>query len=623
MRRFPFSVLGLLAFSFSAVSQVVAVCPAQEGRMISPAESQGKALSQPFLLGHWTADGDWQEGAARQREWRLPVSETPGIRYGGVVSRNEFDLGAGSVIPSPDSSRLLVFRTDERAVAMFPLPDIRTGSCQSIRYPMNGQASERVGACVCDTCGHVLATLQVDDFTEERYLTGAAWSPSGRSLFVQVLDRSQHHLHLNQYRSADGAFVKTILTEDNDAWVEPLDRLHFLDESHFIYRTDNRDGYRNLYLCDVDGHVSRLTPVDADVQFVGTDGYWVYYTSAGISPLYQHLFRLRLRFRNGHWKVSGKPERLTKGPLERWHDIRMNPACTCYVDICEGMGEPRSATLMRSDGTQIRPLLAPVNPLSDVRLPRIEQGTVKAADGETDNYYRLLYPCGLDTTKKYPLIVYVYGGPHSQMVTGAWMAKLRHWELVMAQRGYAVYVQDNRGTTNRGAAFEKAVNRRLGAVEMADQMAGLSSLLERCPWIDRGRIGVHGWSFGGFMAMSLCVHHPGVFKAAVAGGPVIDWTWYEVMYGERYMDTPATNAEGFAATSLLPRAKDLRTRLLICQGVMDDTVVWQHSLGFVQACVQAGVPVEYFPYPCSAHNMSGKARLHLYEKITAYFLENL
>ena len=189
----------------------------------------------------------------------------------------------------------------------------------------------------------------------------------------------------------------------------------------------------------------------------------------------------------------------------------------------------------------------------------------------------------------------------------------------MAQRGYVVYVQDNRGTQNRGAAFEKAINRQCGTAEVADQMAGIRALLDRAPWIDRERIGVHGWSYGGFMTLSLTTRNPGFFKVAVAGGPVIDWKWYEVMYGERYMDTPQTNPEGYEAASLIPRAKDLTGRVLICQGLLDGTVVPQHSLNFVQACIEAGIPVDWFPYPLDEHNMRGKARVHLYEKITDYF----
>ena len=272
-----------------------------------------------------------------------------------------------------------------------------------------------------------------------------------------------------------------------------------------------------------------------------------------------------------------------------------------------------------SNGNLLQRVSTSPDPLDIYAQCQVELGTVKSADAQTDNYYRLFYPRDYDPSKKYPLIVYVYGGPHSQMVTNSWLGNVRMWEMLMAQKGYFVYVQDNRGTQNRGAAFEKAINRGCGKAESADQMAGINSLLERFPSIDRSRIGVHGWSYGGFMTLTLTCDNPGFFKVAVAGGPVIDWKWYEVMYGERYMDNPDTNPEGYESTSLIPKADKLTGRVLICQGVEDDTVVWQHSLSFVQAAIEAGKPLDYFPYPLDKHNMTGAAKLHLYEKITDYF----
>ena len=208
------------------------------------------------------------------------------------------------------------------------------------------------------------------------------------------------------------------------------------------------------------------------------------------------------------------------------------------------------------------------------------------------------------------------------MVTDSWLAHIRLWEMLMAQKGYFVYIQDNRGTENRGAAFEKAINRRCGAEEMKDQMAGVRRLMD-LPYIDASRIGVHGWSYGGFMTISLMTTYPEVFQVGVAGGPVIDWKWYEVMYGERYMDNPETNPEGFAATSLIGKASQLKGRLLICQGAVDNTCVWQHSLSFVQACIDQGIQLDYFPYPVAEHNVYGKNRVHLMDKVTAYFEEHL
>ena len=549
----------------------------------------------------------------------IAESSVDGIVYGSTVSRNEFGI-EGGIFPSPDASQIAFYRKDETAVTKFPLLDIttRTGSLREIRYPMNGMASEHISLGVYDIATARTLYLQVTDFDDERYLTGIAWAPDGKYIYIQVLARSQHEMHFNMYRAADGRFVRTLFTERNDAWVEPQDPIAFVKgrTDLFIYRTDNRDGYRNLYLADTLGKVQRLTHVDADVEYLGNDGKCVWYTSAEVSPAEKHLYQLSLteeRFR----KKAGRPVRLTTAP--GWHEIALSEDCKYFIDNYSAFTTPREVSLCSAaDGKKLRHLLSAADPLAAYATGEVLLGTVKSADGLYDNHYRLYKPAGFDPSKKYPVILYVYGGPHSQMVRDSWLGQIRPWEMLMAQKGYVVYVQDNRGTSNHGAAYEKAINRRCGAAEMEDQMAGIRMLME-LPWVDKDRIGVHGWSYGGFMTISLMTHYPEVFKVGVAGGPVIDWKWYEVMYGERYMDTPETNPDGFAATSLIDKAGDLRGRLLICQGAVDNTVVWEHSLSFVQECIKNWIPVDYFPYPTAEHNVFGRDRVHLMDKVTDYF----
>ena len=551
---------------------------------------------------------------AKLPNWTLPESDDPNISYGQSVSRNEFGSSTG-VFPSPDGNKIAVYRKDESKVTLYPMYDItpRTGGNKWIKYPMAGMDSEKLAVCICDTKGNILTELQVTDFSEERYLTNVTWSPDSKYVFVQVLDREQHNMHLNMYRADNGAFIRTILKEHNEAWVEPLDKLYFIKDSYdFLYRTDNRDGYKNLYLCDTLGVINRVTPCAADVEYLDNDGKYIYYTSAEVSPIENHLFRVRLRGRR-----IGKPERLTHE--EGWHTITLSPDCSKFIDRYSSLNVPGVTAVKKADGTLIETILTALDPLAEYAQCQVELGSVKSADGKFNNYYRLYYPRDFDPNKKYPLIVYVYGGPHSQMVTNSYLGGVRMWEMLMAQKGYVVYAQDNRGTSNQGAAFEKAINRQCGVAEMEDQMHGLKTLLGRCPWIDSSRIGVHGWSYGGFMTLSLATHYPQYFKVAVAGGPVIDWKWYEVMYGERYMDRPQTNPEGFEKTSLIPMADKLSARTLICQGTLDDTVVWQHSLSFLQECIVAEKKIDYFPYPIEPHNMRRRARVHLYEKITDYF----
>ena len=556
----------------------------------------------------------------------VAVSNDREIVYGQSVSRNEFGIDGG-VFWAPSGRKLAFFRKDESRVTDFPLLDIRdrVGRLELLKYPMNGMDSEIVGLGIYDIDKGSTIYLNVPEFTEERFLTNIAWSPDDKSVYVQVLDRTQHHMKLNQYSAATGQFVRTLLTEDNEAWVEPLDPVRFLKgrKDLMIYRTDNRDGYRNLYLLDTLGNIRRLTPVDADVEYVGNDGVNVFYTSAEVSPIENHLFSVSVKApaKNALAKARfGKPAALT--PERGWHNVSLNESCTWFIDRYANLDTPGVTLLRSADGKVTKPLFEAADPLKDYASCAVELGTVPSADGRFENYYRLYYPKDFDPAKKYPVILYVYGGPHSQMVQDTWLGNIRLWEMYMAERGYLVYVQDNRGTSNRGAAFEKAINRQCGQAEMADQLVGIRRLME-LPYVDKDRIGVHGWSYGGFMTISLLTNYPDVFKVGVAGGPVIDWKWYEIMYGERYMDTEATNPEGFAKTSLLNKAKDLKGKLLICQGAVDSTVVWEHSLSFIEECIKHNVQVDYFPYPTDPHNVSGRRRIHLMDKVTLYFEDYL
>ena len=559
----------------------------------------------------------------------VAVSESSQITYGQTVSRNEFGIDGG-IFWSPDKSKLAFYRKDESKVTTFPLLDIttRTGSLREIKYPMAGMESENVQLGIYELASGSLVYADVQEFGYDQYLTNISWSPDASRIFIQVLDRSQKHMKLNMYDSADGSFIKTILTEDNEKYIEPQDPIWFIKgtQNLFIYRTDNRDGYRNLYLCDLEGNVRRLTQTDADVAYVANDGNHVWYTSAEVSPIENHLFRISLKSLKSVASKGvsaakiGKSERLTTEP--GWHTISMNQDCTQYTDTWSSLCVPRVCNLCSSDGKVIKNILTAKDPTLDYAYTEISIGTVKSADGKYDNYFRLIKPKDFDPSKKYPTIVYVYGGPHSQMVQNTFTASLRRWEMVMAQKGYLVYVQDNRGTQNRGSEFEKAIHRQCGQAEMADQMEGVKMLMS-LPYVDKDRIGVHGWSYGGFMTISLITNYPEIFKVAVAGGPVIDWKWYEVMYGERYMDNPSVNPEGYAKTSLINKAKDLKGKLLICQGAIDPVVVWEHSLSFIRECIKNNVQVDYFPYPCAEHNVMGKDRVHLHDKITMYFEDYL
>ena len=541
----------------------------------------------------------------------VATSEDKNLTFGQFVSRNEFGITNG-IFWSESGKRVAFYRKDETLVTSFPLLDIttRTGSLFEIKYPMAGMSSENVQLGVYDVASNSTVYVKADDFGYDQYLTNITWSPDDRHILIQVLDRSQRHCRLNMYDASTGDFVKTILTEDNVKFVEPQNPVWFLKGSteKFIYRTDNRDGYKNLYLCSTDGSISRLTKTDADVEYVGNDGKAVYYTSAEVSPVQNHLFKVDVK--------SGRSTRLTFE--EGWHSVSLSPDCRYFIDVYSNLSTPGVTDLKSTDGKSDVTLFQAEDPTEGFAYCEIDLGTVKSADGKYDNWYRLIKPKDFDPSKKYPVILYVYGGPHSQLVRDTWLAELRPWEMYMAQRGYLVYVQDNRGTLNQGAEYEKAIHGQCGQAEMADQMEGIRMLMD-LPYVDRDRIGVHGWSYGGFMTISLITNYPEIFKVAVAGGPVIDWKWYEVMYGERYMGNPSENSAGYEKVSLINKAKDLKGKLLICQGAVDNVVVWEHSLSFIRECIKNNVQVDYFPYPCAQHNVMGRDRIHLMDKVTMYF----
>ena len=240
----------------------------------------------------------------------------------------------------------------------------------------------------------------------------------------------------------------------------------------------------------------------------------------------------------------------------------------------------------------------------------------------TDLYYRLVKPADFDPAKKYPTIIYVYGGPHAQMVTGGWQNGARGWDIYMANKGYIMFTLDNRGSDNRGLEFENVTFRHLGIEEGKDQVKGVE-FLKSLPYVDGNRIGVHGWSFGGHMTTALMLRYPEIFKVGVAGGPVIDWGYYEIMYGERYMDTPQSNPEGYEQCNLKNLAGNLKGHLLLIHDDHDDTCVPQHTLSFIKACVDARTYPDLFIYPTHKHNVIGRDRVHLHEKITRYFEDNL
>lgn len=558
-----------------------------------------------------------------------PVSRetSPGIVCGQAVHQREFGISKGTFW-SPKGSALAFYRMDESMVTDYPLVNIdaRCAKAEPVKYPMAGMKSHEVTVGVYNLASKQTVWLQTG-LPKEKYLTNIAWSPDEKSIYIAELNREQNEMHLVRYSALTGKKEADLFTETDEHYVEPQHPVLFLPNNpdRFIWQSE-KDGYNHLYLYDTTGkQLKQLTSgewVVMDLQGFDPKGEHVFVSATAPHPLSSFSYGTPLQVYT--WKVNIKTgSRFCLNWSMGVHAVSVSPSGKYAIDRTSSPSVPRDIDIIRvKDGKTINALLSAKNPYEGYAVPEIEVGHIKAADGVTDLIYRLVKPVGLDENKKYPAIVYVYGGPHAQLVTGGWMNGTPGWDMYMAQRGYVVYTLDSRGSANRGHAFESVIHRNLGVNEMADQIKG-TEFLKSLPYVDADRIGVHGWSYGGFMTTNLMLSHPDVFKVGVAGGPVIDWSNYEIMYGERYMDRPQDNPEGYKNANLKLKAGNLKGRLLLIHGDVDPVVVLQHSLGFLKACVDADTYPDFFIYPRHPHNVIGKDRPHLYEKVTRYFDEHL
>ena len=564
------------------------------------------------------------------------TNEPEGIVCGQSVHRNEFGISKGTFW-SPSGDLLAFYRMNESMVTPYPLVDItsRIVVTDMIRYPMAGMLSHEVEVGIYNPATQKTIYLNMGA-PKDRYFTNITWAPDGKSLYLIELNRDQNHSVLRQYDAETGEPINGILYEEkHPKYVEPQQPILFLpwDSSKFIYQSQ-RDGYNHLYLMDTK---NQMYPETHSASAGGTyrqgckvkqltQGDWlvrevlgfnkkkkeVIFTATKESPLQSNIYKVNVN--NGKLTAVGNNEGV--------HRPLLSASGGYLIDRYSTPRIPRNIDIVSTQNDKVANLLAATNPYEGFEMPSIEVGTIKAADGKTDLYYRLIKPADFDPAKKYPAIVYVYGGPHAQMITNGWMNDARGWDIYMANKGYIMFSLDNRGSSNRGLEFENATFRQLGIEEGKDQVKGVEFLKSQ-PYVDGERIGVHGWSFGGHMTTALMLRYPEIFKVGVAGGPVIDWGYYEIMYGERYMDTPQTNPEGYKQTNLKNLAGNLKGHLLIIHDDHDDTCVPQHALSFMKACVDARTYPDLFIYPTHKHNVLGRDRVHLHEKITRYFEDYL
>ncbi|MEN8225840.1 MAG: S9 family peptidase [Bacteroidota bacterium] len=554
--------------------------------------------------------------AIEGRQVQITEDADPGIINGQTVHRNEFGISGGTFW-SPGGNYLAFYRKDETMVADYPLVDIdmRVAALNNIRYPMAGMKSHEVSLGIYDVGSGKTRFLKTGE-PAEQYLTCVTWGPDERYVYVAILNRDQNHMKMNQYNIRTGAFVKTLFEEESDKYVEPEDDLTFLtqDKDQFIWISE-KDGYRHLYLYNTKGELlKQLTSGDWVVRsLLGLDpkDKYAYFTATKESPLNADVYSVELK--------SGKITKIST--KNGYHSVRMSKSGKYYIDIFSDTASTRAYSVVSTKGKLLQTLQEDINPLADYNLGKLSVFSIDADDG-TELFCRMITPPDFDPQKKYPVIVYVYGGPHAQLVTNSWLGGASMFLYYMAQEGYIIFTLDNRGSAHRGRAFEQAVHRNMGTIEVDDQARGVE-YLKSLAFVDGDRIGVNGWSYGGFMTISLMLKQADDFKVGVCGGPVTDWKYYEVMYGERYMDTPESNPEGYEEASLLNHADKLEGELLIIHGTSDPVVVWQHSLALINRFIKEGKQVDYFVYPGHGHGVGGRDRVHLNAKMAKYFLDHL
>lgn len=575
--------------------------------------SQALAYTQNYNLYVTTADG---------RRHAVSTDGNRELLYGTSVHRDEFGIHKGTFW-SPDGRRLAFYRMDQRMVTDYPLVNIDVPSAVRIaqpapeKYPMAGMTSHKVTVGIFNPENDRTVWLDLGDPTD-RYFTNLSWSPDGNRLYIMEVPRSQKRCDLVAYDTHTGARLGVLYTETNERFVEPQNPLTFLpwDKDKFIYQSE-RDGFNHLYLFNTKGQLlKQLTSGKFEVlELLGfnTRTRSVIIRSNESGHIRENLYTVDIK--------TGRRTLLDNGVGV--HRAQLSPNGTLLRDTWSSPTTYRNIVVRSTEHPrEALRLLEAADPWREFTMPRVESGSILAADGKTPLYYRLVKPVHFDPNKQYPTIVYVYGGPHATNVKESWNYQARPWEYYMANRDYVLFILDNRGSGDRGFEFESCTHRHLGRIEMADQMQGVK-YLSSLPFVDTTRIGVHGWSFGGFMTTNLMLSHPEVFKVGVAGGPVLDWKYYEAMYGERYMETPQTNPEGYAEASMVGHAGQLKGRLQIIVGYNDPTCVLQHSLAFLRACEDAGTQPDYFVYPGQGHNMMGRDMIHLHERITRYFEDHL
>jgi len=518
---------------------------------------------------------------------------------------------------SPDSSAIAYLEMDERRVSQYPLVDFSSprGEAELERYPVAGGANPVVRVLVVFVQGGEPRAMDIGAETDI-YIPRVNWLNDSKHIAIQHLNREQNTLDLLIADAATGK-TRTALSEQDPNWVNVSDDLYFFKDGKRFLWSSERTGYRHLYLYNLDGKLlAQLTKGEWEVtslNAVEESKGVVYFTATEKSPLERHLYRVG---------VDGSGfTRITKE--EGTHDGVLAPNAATFYDTHSNTAAPPRQDLYRTDGSRIAVINEnQVAELADYHLSPVEFLTVKSRDGVLLNA-SIIKPPNFDAQRKYPVLVSTYGGPHAQVVRNAWGGSSFLWHELMAQKGYIIFLLDNRGSAGRGHVFETPLHLRLGAQELSDQRDGVQ-YLKSLPYVDASRIGIWGWSYGGHMTLHAMFEAGDDFKAGFAGGPVTDWRYYDSIYTERYLGLPQKNEKGYRDSSPVKYAAQLKGKLLIAHGTGDDNVHFANTLTVINEFIEAGTYVEVLAFPGRGHGVSDPpARRVLMQRVTQFFLDNL
>lgn len=586
------------------------------GDISYPSEGENNEFNAAANAVAYTIENNLYVAVSDNPKIAVTNSEDKNIVSGQAIARSEMGITKGTFW-SPNGNYLAFYQKDETNVTEYPLVDVTTtpATLNNIKYPMNGMGSEIAKAGVFSMKSKSVVYLDIDT-SDEHYLTNLSWSPDEKYIFLAEVNRDQNHMWFTMYNAASGKKIKTLFEEKNDKWVEPENTAVFLPNSNteFLWLSE-RDGFMNLYRYDINGSDgSQLTHFSWVIkEIIGFDdtGKNVIILGTGNDARETKAFKINVK--------NGKITILTNEAGV--HSVQLSSDGKYILDSYSSKDVPRVVKRKSLKNEKEVTVYTSKNPIEGYQLGTTEFVTLKSNDG-TNLYGRIIKPANFDASKKYPVLVYVYGGPHAQMVTNSWLGGSNLWmQWMAAEQNYIMFTLDNRGSAHRGFEFESVIHRQAGEAEMEDQLTGVA-YLKSLPYVDENRLAVHGWSYGGFMTNSLMLRHPGVFTTAVAGGPVTDWKYYEIMYGERYMDRWQDNEEGFEKSKIHNYVKNLDGKLLEITGSVDPVVVPQHSMSLLQEFVKNKIQVDFFSYPMHPHNVRGVDRVHLMKKVLDYVIVN-